>query len=320
VVRADGTLLQRIVSAMPPTAHHGLRREAFVTFDVAQGKTAWALKHQRRFALVDGPHLLASAAQYALTGMLDQRPVTIYALGAVFGSPDHADADGHADALVEHLLKDAARDGVDLALIFGMSGAASPGLPGFEAVPLADAELTVAESSRHGAPMTMVRGGGDRDLAAIAEMGRVRARNFRFHLDRDVDLVQHAITRARMLAGLASTGVRQLEFVIAEEGITAAAYVVISVFGGIWRIEECGDRDDSGARVGALLQALIAREPVEARPVIRGWLPPGFAPPQATIASTRPAGTVLLARGLSTRVPRLNLSTADVLYWHDDLF
>lgn len=48
-----------------------------------------------------------------------------------------------------------------------------------------DAELKVAESSRYGAPMTLVRSGEDRDLAAIAAMGEARASQFRFHLDRD---------------------------------------------------------------------------------------------------------------------------------------
>jgi hypothetical protein len=309
-----------VVAATPPLAHHGLRREAFVTFDAAQAKTAWALAHERRFALVDGPHLLAGAVRYDLTGMLDQQPVTICALGGVFGNPGHADAEDHVETLVEQLLKDATRDGADLALLFGMPETASLRLPDFEPVPVVDAEITVAESSRHGAPMTTVRGGADRDLAAIVEMGRVRARGFRFHLDRDVELVKHAITRRRLLAGLASSGIRQLEFVIAEEGITAAAYVVISVFEDTWTIEECGDRDVSGARVGALLQALIAREPIEARPAIRGWLPPGFVPPQVTVASTRPPGRLLLARVLSTRVPRLNLTRADVLYWRNDVF
>ena len=319
VVRAEGPLLQRIVAATPPTASHGLSREALATFDAAGAKTAWALKHQRRFVLVDGSHMLAAATRYDLTGMLEQQPITICALGAVFDDLAHAGTNGHADALVEHLLQDAEREGVDLALFFAGPEAASPRLPGFEAVPLADVELTVTESSRHGAPMTTVRGGADRDLAAIVEMGRVRARPFRFHLDRDVDLVKHAITRTRLLAGLASTGRRQLEFVIAEEGITAAAYAVISVFDGTWTIEECGDRDESGARVGALLQALIAREPAEARPVIRGWLPPGFVPPQVTIASTRPA-TGLLVRALSAHARRLYLSSADVLYWRSDMF
>ena len=37
---------------------------------------------------------------------------------------------------------------------------------------------------------------------------------------------------------------------------TNRGYVVISVVGETWTIEDCGDRDASGARVGALLQAL----------------------------------------------------------------
>jgi hypothetical protein len=319
VVRAEGALLQRLVAATPPTASHGLPGEAFKTFEAARSRTAWAVEHRRRFALVDGSRLLAATTRYDLTGWLDQRRVNICGLDAVFDGPDHSSGDGAAGTLVERLLQDATRDGADLALAFGDFNATSPLLPGFEAIPLGDVEFTVAESARHGAPMTTVRGGGDRDLAAIAEMGRARARPFRFHLDRDVDLVKNAITRTRLLAGLAPAGRRQLEFVIAEEGITAAAYVVISVFDGRWTVEECGDRDGSGARVGALLQALIAREPAEARPVIRGWLPAGFVPPQVTIAPTPPAATLLL-RVLSAPARRLNLSSADVLYWRSDVF
>jgi hypothetical protein len=318
-VRAEGALLQRLVAATPPTNSHGLRGEAFKTFEAAQSRTEWALRHRRRYALVDGSRLLAAATRYDLAGRLDQRPVSICGLDAVFDGPDHADGDGAAETLVERLLQDATRDGADLALAFGDFNATSRRLPGFEAVPFADVELTVADSSRHGAPMTTVRSGADRDLAAIAEMGRGRARPFRLHLERDVDLVKNAITRTRLLAGLAPAGTRQLEFVVAEEGITAAAYVVISVFDGRWTVEECGDRDDSGARVGALLQALIAREPAETPPVIRGWLPAGFVPPQITIASTPPA-TTLLVRVLSAHARRLNLSSADVLYWRSDMF
>jgi hypothetical protein len=167
--------------------------------------------------------------------------------------------------------------------------------------------------------MTLVRGGEDRDLGAIAAMGHTRAGQFRFHLDRDVDLIKHAITRKRLLAGLGFAGVRQLEFVIAEEGITAAAYIAISVVGDTWTIEECGDRDASGARVGAILQALIAREPAESRPVIRGWLPPGFLPPQVTIAPSSTAPPLLFARALSSRVQGLHLTAPEVLYWRSDL-
>jgi len=110
---------------------------------------------------------------------------------------------------------------------------------------------------------------------------------------------------------------RQLQFFIAEEGITAAAYVIISVAGETWTLEECGDRDPSGARVGALLQALIAREPSERRPTIRGWLPPGFVPPQVTIVSAVPAAEFIGLRMLdSSTAPEF--SASHVLYWRND--
>ena len=191
---------------------------------------------------------------------------------------------------------------------------------GFEGVPTTEAELTMAESPRHGAPMTLIRGGEERDLAAIVAMGQVRASPFRFHLDRDVNFVQHAITTKRLLAGLGTAGARQLHFFIAEEGITAAAYVVISIVGGTWTIEECGDRDPSGARVGAILQALIAREPVERRPTIRAWLPRGFVPPQVTIVSAKPSTEVMMVRHLGTTEVHPRLSGDDVLYWRSDTF
>jgi hypothetical protein len=318
VVEAEGAILKRIVARTPLATYRGLSREAFVKYDAAQAKTVWALQHRRRFALVEGDDVLASAERYDLAGILDQQPVTICGIVAVF-TTGHDGADNHGGALVERLLDDATRDGADLAFLFQAANPGSPVPQGFEAVPTMDTELSVTESARYGAPMTLVRGGEDRDLGAIAAMGQVRAGRFRFHLDRDADFIKHAITRKRLLAGLGSAGVRQLEFVIAEEGITAAAYVVISVIGGTWMIEECGDRDASGARVGALLQALIAREPVESRPLIRGWLPPGFLPPQVTITSAAPALPVLFACALSARVQRLQLSVSDVMYWHNDL-
>ena len=113
---------------------------------------------------------------------------------------------------------------------------------------------------------------------------------------------------------------RQLHFFIAEEGITAAAYVVVSIVGPTWTIEECGDRDPSGARVGAILQALIAREPVERRPTIRAWLPPGFVPPQVTIVAARPSTEALMVRCLGSTVMQPRLSGDDVLYWRSDIF
>ncbi|HEY9464622.1 MAG TPA: hypothetical protein VIR54_16120, partial [Vicinamibacterales bacterium] len=213
----------------------------------------------------------------------------------------------------------AAREGAALALVFSdMDDAKQVG--GFDIVPMTDVDIGVAEPPRRGAPMTLIRGGEERDLAAIVAMGRIRADPFRFHLDRDVDFVQYAVTKKRLLAGLGTAGARQLHFFIAEEGITAAAYVVISIVGDMWTLEECGDRDPSGARVGAILQALIAREPVERRPTIRAWLPRGFVPPQVTIVSAKPSTEVMMVRSLGKTVAQPPLSGDDVLYWRSDIF
>lgn len=319
VVPVQGAILDNVLDATHPIWHDGLDRHAYGKSCAAQMKTAWGSRYQRRFALVEGVDLVASAEQYDLAGTLEGRAVRICGIGSVFTDPAHRGL-GHARVLLETLLVQAARSGTEMALLFSRTGLEDDARDGFEAIPLTEVTLRVAESSRHGAPMTMVRGGEERDLAAIVAMGRVRADPFRFHLDRDVDLVQYAITRKRLLAGLGSADARQLHFFIAEEGITAAAYVVVSVAGDTWTLEECGDRDPSGARVGALLQALIAREPVERRPTIRGWLPPHFLPPQITVVSATPTTEVMMVRILNTAATRPPLSGDDVLYWRDDVF
>jgi hypothetical protein len=318
VVPVEGAILQRLVATLPPVAYGELSREALLKYEAAQAKTAWGRGRRRRFALVQDGAVLASAEQYDLVGTVDGQLVTMCGITTMLHSAAAAGEDG---ILVDELLEDASRRSVDLVLLFKDSTPLTAVPDGFAVLPMTDVELTVSESSRHGAPMTLVRGGEDRDLDAIAAMGHVRAGQFRFHLDRDASYIKHVITRKRLLAGLGPPGRRQLEFVIAEEGITAAAYIVITIVGDEWIIEECGDRDPSGARVGALLQALIAREPTESRPTIRGWLPPGFSPPQVTIAAaSSPAPPLLLARPLSSRLQGLRLSDTDVLYWHSDFF
>jgi hypothetical protein len=318
VIPAEGAILDRVLQTAHSIAPEGLSRQAYAKFDAAQMKTAWGRRHQRRFALVDGGDVLASATQYDLMAVLDQRPVRVCGIGSIFSEPAHRDG-GHARELVDRLLGGAARDGAAMALFFSdMSHEHQPA--GFEVVSTTEAELRVTESPRRGAPMTLIRGGEERDLAAIVAMGQVRATPFRFHLDRDVDFVQYSVTKKRLLAGLGPARTRQLHFFIAEEGITAAAYVVVSIVESTWTIEECGDRDPCGARVGAILQALIAREPLERRPTIRAWLPRGFVPPQVTIVSARPSTEVLLVRRLGSMVAQPRLSGDDVLYWRSDIF
>jgi hypothetical protein len=318
VIPAEGAILERVLQTAHTIAPEGLSRQAYAKSDAALMKSAWGRRHQRRFALVDGADVLASATQYDLPAVLDQRPVRVCGIGRVFNEPAHRD-DGHARELVDRLLGEAARDGAAVALLFS-DNSVEDHPAGFESVSMTEAEVRVTESSRRGAPMTLIRGGEERDFAAIVAMGQVRATPFRFHLDRDVDFVQYAVTKKRLLAGLGPAGARQLHFFIAEEGITAAAYVVVSIIGSTWTIEECGDRDPSGARVGAILQALIAREPVERRPTIYAWLPRGFVPPQVTIVSEKPSTQVMMVKRLGSTVIEPRLSGDDILYWRSDIF
>jgi hypothetical protein len=318
IIPAEGVVLDQILASTDLIWPQWPSRQAYRKFDTAQMKTAWASRHQRRYALVEGPTWLASAIRYTLAGILDRRPVRICGIGAVCTNPAHR-AGGHGRTLVEGLLDDAARDGAEMALLFSEADRTSDLRNSWQVMSPIAAELRVVESSRRGAPMTLIRGGEERDVSAVVAMGQVRASPFRFHLDRDKDFVQYVITTKRLLAGLGPTGARQLHFFIAEEGITAAAYVVVSIVGCMWTIEECGDRDPSGARVGAILQALVAREPAERRPTIRAWLPPGFLPPQVAIVSATPSTDVLM-RSLGPSVIQPGLSGGDILYWRGDVF
>ena len=169
--------------------------------------------------------------------------------------------------------------------------------------------------------MTMVRGGDARDYADIVAQGLVRAEAYRFSLRRDRDLVHFAIASKRLLAGFDASGARAVHFFIAEEGASAVAHVVISVRGTEWMLEEMGDRDPAGARAGAILQTLIAREPAEKRPTIKAWLPEGVLPPQVTIVSAQPSAEVMMIKALSERVRGFRpLAAAEVCYWHGDHF
>jgi hypothetical protein len=281
-------------------------------------KTPWGSRCQRSFALVDGATVLASAERYEMAGTIDGRPIRICVIGSVVTSRSNRGR-GFSRQLILTLVDDAARAGAEMALLFTGQSADQDEREGFYELSATDLTLKVIEAARYGAPMMLVRGGEERDLAAIVAMGRIRAERFRFHVVRDVDFIRYVSARQRLRAALGPADARQLQFFIAEEGITAAAYVILAVSGDTWTLEECGDRDPSGARVGALLQALIAREPSARRPTIRGWLPAGFLPPQVAIASATPAAEVIGMRPLdSSAMPEF--SADDVLYWRNDFF
>jgi len=218
------------------------------------------------------------------------------------------------------MLDTAVTEGQEFAMLFSEIAPAFYERLDFVPVPLVESTFEV-DRKRGGAPAMLVRSGDDKDLPAIVEMSAARAATARLALDRSEEFVRYGITKKRLLSGLAPIGTRNTEFLVVEEGHQAVAYLVSIEENGRWMIEECGDRDPAGARLGAMLQVMLARHPSERIPDIKGWWPHGFVPPQMKVVASTPTQEVLMIRPLRDRIlPLPPLAAAEVVYWHADYF
>jgi len=168
--------------------------------------------------------------------------------------------------------------------------------------------------------MVLVRSGEDRDIPAVAALAASMQQGHRFSLVPDVDSIRFSVSKKRLLAGLSSPGALAVEFFIVEEGAGAVAFALLTTAGDDVVLEMCGDRDPTGARVGALLQVLRARTPGEQPLKLRATLPPGWRPPQLDVLATANAPDVLMLKPLQDGILNRPLAEGDVLFWHGDLF
>lgn len=320
LVPAAGPILERILDDTYPLWNDGLSRESYGRFWAAQLKTAWGAAHLDRVALVDGPHVLASAKRYDLALGLDGRIRRAIGIGAVFTAPAYR-GQGFARELLERILDDAVARGYAFAMLFSEIAPSFYERLGFAAVPLVECRIDVARA-RGGAPAMLVRAGGDRDLARVAELSAMWTALARLALHRSVEFVQYGLAKKRLLAGLGPAGLRATEFLVVEEAHQPVAYLVCTaVAGGSWMIEEAGDRDPQGARLGALLQTMLARQPAEAAPELRAWWPRALRPPQVRVVEEMPSREVLMIRPLGEQaLPQPPFTADDVAYWHADYF
>lgn len=317
LVPVDGALVEEVFDLTYPVWHEGLTRHAYARWNVAQLRTPWGRDHLQRVALVDSAgHILATAKRYRFDIRLDGREGWMCGLGAVFTPPDRRGR-GHASALIDRLLADARRDGARLAALFSEIGTDFYARAGFHAVPMD--EVTVSVRRKDGAPAMLVRAGEERDLAGLARLHDTRSSGARFALLRDEAVLRFVLARKRTFAGLSAPGQRQLEFFVAEEGASAVAYVILSVNAHGWTLEEAGDRDPAGARLGGMLQVLLAREPSRPAPRIRAWWPASFAvPPQVQLTERADPTDILMMRALAdVEIPA---RASEVFFWHSDYF
>ncbi len=317
VVVADGPLLDQILGLTYEVWNEGLTERAYSQWNQAQIRTPWGRNHLQRFALVDDAGKpLATAKCYRYRVRLDGRAGWMAGIGAVF-TPPLQRGRGYASQLIEQLIEASRRDGALFVGLFSEIGTSFYERLGFAAVPID--EVTIRVERKNGAPAMLVRFGDERDLPALEEMHRVRSSSVRFALDRDRSMIHYAVSKKRMLAGLGPWGLRQVEFVVAEEGASAVAYAVLHQNAKGWTLEEAGDRDPSGARLGAMLQVLVAREPSAPMPLIRAWWPQAFpVPPQIALTDRSAARDVFMVRPLADiAMPE---KVEDVFYWHSDHF
>jgi predicted N-acetyltransferase YhbS len=316
LVTADAPTREQIMDGTYPIWGEGLTREAYSRWNQGQMETAWGRGHLRRVALVEEGKVLASAKRYDFEGRLLGQPVGVLGIGAVFTSPEHRGR-GHAASLIDAMTAEAEERGCAVALLFSEIGARYYETLGFRVLPRD--QVTIAVKPFTGSPAMLVRSGEPGDLATIAEISARYAEHAAFALERTPDLLAFGLARKRLLAGLGAPGVRQLEFFVAEEGMRAAAYVVMTRGPHGWVLEDCGDRDPSGARIGAMLQVLSARSPADPPLQLRGWLPDALRPPQVRVDGQMPSKDVMMWRPLGTG--RATPDTlAPVVYWPLDLF
>jgi len=237
-------------------------------------------------------------------------------IGAVF-TPPALRGKNFAGEIIERVAEEEAAAGTPLAALFSEIGVSYYVKLGFE--PVALDEVTLRVEQKDGAPAMLVRSGTDADLPNIAAMHESRSAPARFALVRTPQLIQYSIAKRRLLAGLLPPGTKQTEFFVAEEGQMAVAYVVITVDERGWFIEEAGDRDPAAARIGGILQVLLAREPSQRLPSIRAWWPAAFPlPPQVGIVDRAPAADIFMVRPLREGLKPLRAE--DVFYWRSDYF
>lgn len=321
LVVAEGEILEEIIDATYPIWNEGLTRDGYARWNAAQMRTPWGKDHLRRFALIDDRGRWVSTAKRYLWPMrLDRVEGVMCGFGAVFTRREERGR-GYAKVIIEQLIDRSRKEGGVLAGLFSEIGEQFYRQLGFVTVPIDEVDIEVERKG--GAPAMLVRSGEERDLPALAAIHATRSEGVSFTLRRDPPLIGYALAKKRLLAGFGHgagpRAERQTEFFVAEEGVSAVAYVVLSVNAGGWTLEEAGDRDPAGARLGAILQVLLAREPSRPAPLIRAWWPAAMpVPPQVRLTNRVPARDIFMLRPIeNVRIPS---RAEDVFYWRSDYF
>lgn len=316
----DHDLLEQVLDQTFSTWNDGLTRRAYGQWNLAQTRTRWGSRHLQRVGLVENGRVLASAKRYLLKARLSGAPLDVIGIGAVFTPPDLR-GQGLAEALIEAMVADGVTRGCSMALLFSEIGPDYYQRLGFEVWPREEVTIDIPRT-RRGAPATLVRALEPADLPGLAEISARYGSDPGFSLVRSPEFIEFQLIRRRLRAGLGPVGLRQVEAFVSEEGHKPVSYLVVSRGPEGIRLEECGDRDPRASRVGAMLEALVEREPSLEDRRIRGWLPAGFHPPQVRLEAPAPAAEIMMVRGIGAGADIRTFAGngQNLIYWGGDVF
>ena len=172
-----------------------------------------------------------------------------------------------------------------------------------------------------GPPAVLVRSGEDRDVPAIADISAApgQPRASCAGAQRGLHRPRH---RQETAPGRPGASGPPRSGVPGQRGKPPAGGLLVCVSHlGTWFIEDAGDRDPSGARLGAMLQLMLSRHSGEAPPGIRGWLAALAAPATDPGQRREPdAGGPDDPPLKDCTLPLPPLSAAEVIFWHGDYF
>lgn len=291
-----GPLLEQVFDQTFPLWGDGLTRQAYARWNTAQTRTRWGQQALQRVGLVDDGQVMASGKRYLFDATIGDARVAVLGLGAVY-TPEAHRGRGFARRLIDAMLDDGRARGCVYAVLFSEIGPEYYARQGFVDIPRVMVTIDVPRS-RRGAPGTLMRTLEPADLPEIALIAQRHAASSALAIERPPELVEFAIARKRLRAGLGPDGLRSVEAFVSEEGHKPVSWIVVTRGPEGVALEDCGDRDPSGARVGAMLEALMERDPSNPDRTLRAWLPPGMRPPQVRIGDARPPADVMMVRSL----------------------
>lgn len=314
----DPDLREQVLDQTFPLWNDGLTRRAYGQWNLAQTRTRWGGAHLQRVGLVEDGRVIASAKRYLLDARLSGAPVKVLGIGAVF-TPEDLRGRGLAEALIDAMVADGEARGCTLALLFSEIGPTYYQRLGFDVWQRPEVVIDVPRT-RRGAPATLFRSLEPADLPGLSEISNRYGDEAGFSLFRSPEYLEFNLVRRRLRAGLGPVGLRQVEAFVSEEGHKPVSYIIVSRGPEGVRLEECGDRDPRASRVGAMLEALVEREPSLEDRQLRGWLPPGFHPPQLRLEPAGPAPEIMMVRGIGRSAGPLPEPVSGLIFWAGDTF